>query len=507
VAVPALRLRNISKRFGTVQAARGVDLDVMPGTVHGIIGENGAGKSTLASIIFGLHTPDSGTIEIDGAPVNNLRPVDAIGHGIGMVHQHFMLVPGFSALENIVLGLEAGFRLGPGLARARVRLAGVCREHGLDIDPDATVDDLPVGVRQRVEILKALYRGARILLLDEPTGALAPHETEQLLTLLDRMRASGATVVLITHKLHEIMTVCDRVSVMRSGQLVAERDVKDTSADELATLMVGHDLPADGEEKAAVKVRTVLEVSGLGVRDAGGVRLTDVSFSLRAGEILGLAGVSGNGQSELLEVLAGMRPVSAGNVSVGGRRIDHAHPASPAEMRSLGVSHVPEDRQRQGLVLPFDIRENAVLGRLERCGPGTLVRPAVLQARAETMIGDFDIRPPVADRPAGVLSGGNQQKVVVARETAENPPILLLGQPTRGVDIATIALIHSRIIELRNRGCALLLVSADLDEIFALSDRIVTLCSGRLAGPLETRSADRSVVGMMMAGLGGGATA
>ena len=507
MAGPVLRLRAVSKRFGTVRAVRGVDLDVMPGTVHGLIGENGAGKSTLASIVFGLQKPDEGTLEIDGRAVSTLRPAEAIARGIGMVHQHFMLVPGFSVLENVVLGLEGGFRLRPGLDRARTRLGQVCREHGLDVDPDATVDDLPVGVRQRVEILKALYRGARILILDEPTGTLAPHETEQLLELLRRMRSAGATVLLITHKLQEIMAVCDRVSVMRAGRLVAERSVEDTSAGELAALMVGSEPAPGGDPRRQVESRTVLEVTGLGVEDQGGTRLDDVSFELRAGEVLGLAGVSGNGQSELLEVLAGMRPVSSGTVTLGRRRIDRARPASPAEMRALGVAHVPEDRQRQGLVLPFDIRENAVLGRLGRAGPGMVTRPAALLAQAQTMIAEFDIRPPVPERPAAVLSGGNQQKVVVARETAETPTILLLGQPTRGVDIATIALIHSRIIALRNRGCALLLVSADLDEIFALSDRIVTLCAGRLAGPLETRRADRSVVGRMMAGLDGGAAA
>ena len=474
----------------------------MPGTVHGIIGENGAGKSTLASIMFGLQLPDSGSLEINGRTTPLRRPADAIALGIGMVHQHFMLVPDMSVLENILLGAEGGSRLGPGLARARARLDAVCREQGLAIDPDAAIDTLPVGVRQRAEILKALVRGARILILDEPTGALAPGETEQLLGLLRRMRAGGATVVLISHKLQEIMAVCDRVSVMRGGQLVAQREIARTSAEELALLMVGRDLH-EGQQRTGAPGETVLEVAGLCAGDPGGARLRDVSFRLRAGEILGLAGVSGNGQSGLLEVLAGMRPVEAGHVDFAGTRIDAARPANPGRMRTLGLAHVPEDRQAQGLVLPFDIKENAILGRPSRAGTGIRISPSAMRRHAMTLIRKFDIRPPHPDLAAGTLSGGNQQKVVLARECDEDPVVLLLGQPTRGVDIATIALIHSRIIALRNRGCAVLLVSADLDEIFALSDRIITICSGRVEGPLDTRRTDRAEVGRMMAGIPG----
>ena len=503
---PAVRVRGVTKRFGAVLANDDVDLDILPGTVHGIVGENGAGKSTLASIIYGLYTPDRGSIEIDGRPASIRNPADAIALGVGMVHQHFMLVPTFTVLENVMLGMEGGFLLGSGEGDIRTELESLGRRHGLEVDPDAPVDDLPVGLRQRVEILKALFRGARILILDEPTGVLTPDETDQLFTVLRAIREAGGTVVLITHKLREVMAVCDTVSVMRHGRLVGQRSAAETTTGELAELMVGRKVgqPARPPEGA---VRTpVLRAAGLGWKSpAGTVRLEGVDLELRAGEILGVAGVSGNGQSELLDILSAMSPVQEGYIEFAGRRIDAAHPATPAEMRSLGLAHVPEDRQQRGLVLPFEARENAVLGRPESAGPGLWTSGAAMQAHAELLIARFDIRPPEPGLPAAGFSGGNQQKIVLAREFDGVPHVLVLGQPTRGVDVGTIETIHAQVLALKEQGSAILLVSTELDEILALADRIVAMHAGRVTGMLSAAEATPRQLGLMMAGASDGA--
>ena len=502
---PAVRLRGIARRFGAVLANDDVDLDILPGTIHGIVGENGAGKSTLASIIYGLYTADSGTIEIDGRPAAIRSPADAIALGVGMVHQHFMLVPTFTVLENVMLGMEGGFLLGSGEANLRARLESLGRRHGLEVDPDAPVDDLPVGLRQRVEILKALFRGARILILDEPTGVLTPDETDRLFTVLRAIRDAGGTVVLITHKLREVMAVCDTISIMRHGRLVGQRSAAGTTTGELAELMVGRKVGQPARPSEGAVGTPVLRAAGLTWTDAAGtVRLQGVDLELRAGEILGVAGVSGNGQSELLDILSAMSPVQEGHIEIAGRRIDAAHPATPAEMRALGLAHVPEDRQQRGLVLPFEARENTVLGRPDSAGFGPWTSGAAMQAHTEPLMSRFDIRPPEPGRVAAGFSGGNQQKIVLAREFDGAPRVLLLGQPTRGVDVGTIETIHAQVLALKERGCAILLVSTELDEILALADRIAAMHAGRVAGVIPAAGATPRQLGLMMTGAADG---
>lgn len=481
-----------------------VDLTVAPGTIHGIIGENGAGKSTLVSILYGFYTADSGSIEIDGQPAPIRDSADAIAFGIGMVHQHFMLVPNFTVLENIMLGAEGGAMLRGGKAATRAELLRLERDYALEVDPDAVIEDLPVGLQQRVEILKALRRGARILILDEPTGVLTPAETDRFFDILRGLREQGVTILLITHKLREIMEVTDTVSVMRRGRMVGHRKTSETTREELAELMVGRAVSLEVDRIAAEPGAVAMAAQGLTWRDEGGVaRLTDVSLDLRAGEILGLAGVSGNGQSELLDVLSGIARVQEGRVVVGERVVDRGNPIDPAEMRRLGVAHVPEDRHRRALVLPFEARENAVLGYHDgaRTGPGQLLSPAAMQDHCETLMTRFDVRPPAPRQPAVGFSGGNQQKLVLAREIETQPAIMLIGQPTRGVDIGGIAFIHAEIMARKAAGCAILLVSVELDEILALSDRIAVMNAGRIVGTCPRDEADVTRIGLMMAGI------
>lgn len=482
-----------------MRANADVDLDIAPGTIHGIIGENGAGKSTLTSILYGFYTADAGTIEIDGVPVRIPSSAAAIGLGIGMVHQHFMLVQTFSVLENVLLGSEGGALLAQGVAATRAELARLSGAHGLEIDPDAIVGDLPVGLQQRVEILKALRRGARILILDEPTGVLTPGETDRLFDILRALKAAGVTVILITHKLREILSVTDAVTVMRQGRVVGNRVTAETSREELAELMVGRTVLLEPRASAARPGAVALQAEGLTWRDAGGaLRLDGVGFELHAGEILGVAGVSGNGQSELLDVLSGIAPVQGGSITCGTRRIDAAAPCDPAEMRVLGLAHVPEDRHRRGLVLNFEARENAVLGYP---GPGWRLRPRAMQDLCARLMARFDVRPPDPRLASRNFSGGNQQKLVLAREIDAAPRVLLVGQPTRGVDIGAIEFIHDQLIAMKEAGAAILLVSVELDEILALSDRILVLNAGRVVGTLARAEASRARLGLMMAGV------
>ncbi len=497
----AVRLLRVSKRFGAVLANDAVDLDVEAATIHGIIGENGAGKSTLVSILYGFYAADEGEIEIEGGSVHIASPADAIALGIGMVHQHFMLVPTFTVLENVMLGAEKHALLKSGAAEVRAELLRLERSYGLEVDPDALVGDLPVGLQQRVEILKALRRGARILILDEPTSVLTPGDTERLFEILRGLRESGVTILLITHKLAEVMAVCDTVSVMRQGRMVGHRIPSRTTREELAELMVGHKVVLDPEREHGEPGAVALSAENVTWRDgAGTARLDAVSFELRAGEVLGVAGVSGNGQSVLLDVLAGMTPMQEGRLTLAGTTIEGRRRPDSARMRRLGVAHVPEDRQRRGLVLPFEARENAMLGRPEHFGGGIWAWPADMDARALPMMRDFDVRPPDTRLRAGGFSGGNQQKLVIAREFTVRPKILLMGQPTRGVDIGAIEFIHARILALRRLGCAILLVSADLDEILALSDRIMVMNAGRVVGTVDREHATRGQLGLMMAG-------
>ncbi|MES2718167.1 MAG: ABC transporter ATP-binding protein [Pseudomonadota bacterium] len=504
-------MQGISKRFGAVQANRAVNLTVAAGTAHGIVGENGAGKSTLMSILYGFYQADSGRIAIHGQPVQIDGSAQAIALGIGMVHQHFMLVEPLTALDNIMLGAEPHWRLGEARAQVRVRLEALMADTGLQVRLDTAVEDLPVGERQRLEILKALYRGAKILILDEPTAVLTPQETEQLFVTLRRLRDAGTTLLLITHKLKEIMALCDAVTVMRQGAVVFDGPIGQCSLDQLAEAMVGRrvHIGRDAAARAATPGAALLQAQGLAWRDALGVpRLADVSLTLRAGEIVGIAGVSGNGQSELLEMLSGMARPQAGTLSLGGRNFTPSRWLDPSTARSLGLAHVPEDRHRCGMVLPFAAWETAELGyqRSPRFASawGWMKRAVMRQATAE-MMEAYDVRPRNPALRASKFSGGNQQKLVLAREALapETPPrLLLVGQPTRGVDIGAIEFIHGRLRAMRDAGGAVLVVSSELDEILALADRVLVMDRGRIAGELAIADCTEAALGRLMAGAG-----
>ncbi len=506
---PALDLIGIAKSFGPVQANRDVNLSVAPATIHGIVGENGAGKSTLMSIVYGFYEADAGEIRVKGRPVRIASSKDSIRHGIGMVHQHFMLVDTLSVLDNVMLGAEGGALLRRGAAAVRARMAELARDYGLAVDPDALVGDLGVGLQQRVEIVKALLRGAEVLILDEPTAVLTPAEADGLFGMLRTLKRQGVTVVLITHKLREIMAVTDRVSVMRRGTVVETVDTAGTSPAMLADAMVGRRVSLAVARSAATPGPPRLEARNLTAIDGLGVKvLDDVSFTLRAGEIAGLAGVAGNGQSELLEVLAGLRPLTSGVILIDGRPVSPAE-REPRALGRLGLVHVPEDRHRMGLVTSFEAAESAILGihREPRFGRGPfLSRRAVLDDTARKMA-DYDVRPAAPRLKSANFSGGNQQKIVLAREMERDPKVVLCGQPTRGVDIGAIAFIHRRLVALRDRGVALLVVSVELDEVLALGDLILVMCGGRITGrrrPPPGAAEDPAFVGelgLMMAGV------
>ncbi|MFO1328488.1 MAG: ABC transporter ATP-binding protein [Rubrivivax sp.] len=506
VAAPAVRLRGIDKRFGAVHANRAVDLVVPKGTIHGIVGENGAGKSTLMSILYGFYEADSGSIEIDGAPVRIQGSRNAIARGVGMVHQHFMLVDTLSALDNVMLGAEPHWQLERARAIVRQRLEPLMQSTGLHVDLDALVADLPVGERQRLEILKTLYRGAHILILDEPTAVLTPTETLALFDTLRGLRAQGTTILLITHKLKEIMALCDAVTVMRAGAVVLDTPIADTSLDGLAQAMVGRRVNLGREVGAVHPPGAVLvQAQGLRWRDALGVpRLDGVSLALRAGEIVGIAGVSGNGQSELLDVLSGLHAPLEGTLVVGSDRFDPAHWIDPARARQLRIAHVPEDRHLRGLVLPFPAWESAVLGYQTRdCyNRHGWMQQRRMQGDCADMMERYDVRPRNAQLRSSKFSGGNQQKLVLAREAMPEPQVLLVGQPTRGVDIGAIEFIHGRLRAMRDAGGAVLLVSSELDEILALSDRVIVMNAGRIAGELPIEQCSEAALGRLMAGAG-----
>ncbi|WP_150525222.1 ABC transporter ATP-binding protein [Roseibium sediminis] len=505
-AQPAIELRKINKRFGPVHANKDIDLLVKKGSIHGIIGENGAGKSTLMSILYGFYTADEGDILVDGKKVAIPDSKTAISLGIGMVHQHFMLVDNFSVLENVVLGAEGGANLSVGLASARAELKRLEDEYELKVDPDALIEELPVGLQQRVEILKALFRGAEILILDEPTGVLTPAEADHLFKILEVLKNQGKTVLLITHKLREIMAITDTVSVMRRGEMVATRQTSETSMSELAELMVGRSVLLNVDKTPATPTNKVLEISNLNVTDSRGVRVVkDVSFNVRAGEIVGIAGVSGNGQSELLETIAGIRHADTGTLWIDGEEIDLAkNPLDPAQMRQRSLGHVPEDRHRMGLVTKFAEYENSILGYHNDpiYSRGLLLDIAKIKELASGEIEKYDIRPPNPLLKTANFSGGNQQKIVLAREIERDPTVLLVGQPTRGVDIGAIEFIHKRIVELRDAGKGILLVSVELDEIRSLADRILVMFDGKIVGE-RTADADEGELGLLMAGVEG----
>ncbi|MDF1717674.1 MAG: ABC transporter ATP-binding protein [Antarcticimicrobium sp.] len=504
---PAIELRGISKAFGPVQANKDISIRVMPGTIHGIIGENGAGKSTLMSILYGFYKADAGEVFIRGQKTEIPDSQAAIAAGIGMVFQHFKLVENFTVLENVVLGAEQGRLLRPSLARARKILSDLAAEYELNVDPDARIDRIGVGMQQRVEILKALYRQADILILDEPTGVLTPAEADHLFRILDNLRAEGKTIILITHKLREIMEITDTVSVMRRGEMTATVKTADTNPEELAELMVGRKVLLRVDKVPAKPGKTVLEVQNLRVRDHQGVeRVKGIDLTVRAGEILGIAGVAGNGQSELLEVLGGMRP-GAGDVTLNGAPLPLEGRGSDGQSRrAAGISHVPEDRQREGLIMEFHAWENTAFGYhhdpVYQRGR-LLMNNAALQRDTQAKMDKFDVRPPDPWLTAKNFSGGNQQKIVEAREIERGPDLLLVGQPTRGVDIGAIEFIHRQIVTLRDQGAAILLVSVELDEILSLSDRIAVMFDGRMMGERLPDQTDETELGLLMAGVSG----
>ncbi|MBB5221379.1 simple sugar transport system ATP-binding protein [Amaricoccus macauensis] len=501
----AIELVGISKSFGPVQANRDIDLAVHRGTIHGIVGENGAGKSTLMSILYGFYQADSGEIRVNGKPTRIPDSLAAIRAGIGMVHQHFMLVEPFTVLENVVLGAEDGALLRPSLAKARAELKRLEREYELDVSPDAVVGELSVGLQQRVEILKALYRECDILILDEPTGVLTPAEADHLFRILEHLKSEGKTIILITHKLREIMAVTDAVSVMRRGEMVKTLTTSETSPAEIAELMVGRRVLLRVEKAPAVPGPAMLDVEGLRLVDEQGVeRLRGIGLTLRAGEILGVAGVAGNGQSELLEVLAGVRPATSGSVRLKGAPLDLSRSTNAGDRREAGIAHIPEDRHRRGLVMAFDEWENSCLGYQGEArfrGPALTLDRTAIRDHAREAIERFDIRPASCDLKTANFSGGNQQKIVIAREMERDPDVLLVGQPTRGVDIGAIEFIHRQIVALRDRGKAILLVSVELDEIRALADRIIVMFDGRISGERLAAETDERELGLLMAGI------
>nr|WP_321454553.1 ABC transporter ATP-binding protein [uncultured Cohaesibacter sp.] len=498
--VPAIRLVGIEKRFGPVYANKNIDLNVAKGSIHGIIGENGAGKSTLMSILYGFYQADAGQIYVNGKRQTIPDSQKAIAVGIGMVHQHFMLVDNFSVLENVVLGVEGGLLLQKGVDKARAELQRLADEYELNIDPDALIKELPVGLQQRVEILKALYRGADILILDEPTGVLTPAEADHLFRILGQLRDQGKTILLITHKLREIMAITDEVSVMRRGEMVGSVHTAETSVEQLAEMMVGRHVLLNVEKSPSKPEREVLSVENLTVTDKRGVNLVkDVSFNVRAGEIVGIAGVSGNGQSELMEAIAGMITARTGTIKINGEVVNTA---DALERRHRGLAHVPEDRHRTGLVTQFPAKENMILGYQDskKYGEGLFLDLGAILKETQAFMEDFDVRPPDPHLKAANFSGGNQQKLVLAREMERNPDILLVGQPTRGVDIGAIEFIHKRLIEMRDAGKAILLVSVELDEIRSLSDRILVMFDGKIVGERPAGAGEQEL-GLMMAGI------
>ncbi|MGV8937887.1 MAG: ABC transporter ATP-binding protein [Allorhizobium sp.] len=497
---PAIELTGIDKKFGVVHANKHIDLTVAKGSIHGVIGENGAGKSTLMSILYGFYQADSGTIKIDGKTTIIRDSQAAIAAGIGMVHQHFMLVENFTVLENLMLGAEGGALLAKGTAAARASMKQLAEDYGLEVDPDAVVEQLPVGLQQRVEILKAMFRGAEILILDEPTGVLTPSEADHLFKILGVLRDQGKTILLITHKLREIMAITDMVSVMRRGEMVATRKTSETTVEELAELMVGRRVLLQVDKGAATPGDVYLSVRNLTVRDSRGVTMVDnISFDVRAGEIVGIAGVAGNGQSELLEAISGIRKPASGEIFICGEPVAGIDPAG---LRRLGLAHIPEDRHHMGLVLGFEESENAILGyhRDPQYGKGAFLDRDAIRKDALDMIEKYDIRPPDSRLKTANFSGGNQQKIVVAREIERDPRLLIVGQPTRGVDIGAIEFIHRRIIETRDAGKGILLVSVELDEIRSLADRVLVMFAGRIVGE-KAPDADEQTLGLMMAGI------
>ena len=503
----AVQMRGINKRFGAVAANADVDLQVAGGTVHGIVGENGAGKSTLMSILYGFYSADSGSIEVFGKPATIRNADDAIALGIGMVHQHFMLVETLTALDNVMLGAEPHWLLRKAEAQVRSKLGALMVSTGLKVDLDALVADLAVGDRQRLEILKTLYRGAKVLILDEPTAVLTPQETDQLFDVLKLLRDQGTTILLITHKLREVMGLCDHVTVMRASRVVQQLPIAQASIEGLAEAMVGRKVNIGRVDGAARQAGAVLlQARKMTVRDhLKVVRLDGVDLQLRAGEIVGVAGVSGNGQSELLDVLSGLLTPEEGRLTLGEREFLGGKSGgwlTPSTARKLGLAHVPEDRHARALVMQFVAWESAVLGYdgLPDYSQHGWMAHERMRKSTSNLMEKFDVRPRDAELMSNKFSGGNQQKLVLARELGQAPKVLLVGQPTRGVDIGAIEFIYTQLRAMRDAGCAVLVVSSELDEILALSDRVMVMNQGRVAGELAINDCTEAGLGLLMTG-------
>ncbi|HXG86099.1 MAG TPA: ABC transporter ATP-binding protein [Pyrinomonadaceae bacterium] len=494
-----LELRNITKTFGSVVANKDVSIKVEPGEIHAIVGENGAGKSTVMRIAYGFYNADSGEILVDDKTVNIKSPQDAIKLGIGMVHQHFMLVDTMTVAENIVLGAETGGAGFLDLDRANAEIARLSEELKLGVNPKALIEDLSVGAQQRVELLKALYRNAKLLILDEPTAVLTPREVEEFFGILRRMRASGKTVVIITHKLEEVLAISDNVTVMRDGKVVGNVKTSETSAKDLARMIVGRDVLLRVEKTDANPNETVLDVQNLSVKNAHGEALNGVSFSVKAGEIVGVAGVEGNGQTELIEAIAGLVSNAQGTIELFGKDISNTN---ARKRKELGIAHIPEDRHKRGLLLDADLTENSILGVHYRppVTSGGFLNSVAIEKRAREIIENFDVRPPQSQLPARALSGGNQQKLIIGREFELNPKLLLVSQPTRGVDIGAIEFIHRKLIDLRDAGAAVLLVSAELEEVTALADRLLVIRKGKIVGEVNPKETSVEEIGLLMTG-------
>jgi general nucleoside transport system ATP-binding protein len=496
-----LELKGITKRFPGVVANDAVDLLVADGEIHALLGENGAGKTTLMNVLYGLYHADEGEILIDGRPVRFEGPGDAIAAGLGMVHQHFMLIPVFTVTENIILGNEPTEALGwLDRRKARARVEELSERYGLDVPPDAVVEELPVGVQQRVEILKALYRDADVLILDEPTAVLTPQETEELFGVMRSLTEGGKSVIFITHKLKEVLAVADRITVLRGGRVIGTTTPGDASEADLASMMVGRSVQLTVDKPPAKPGEIVLDVDDLVVLDDRGQVAVNVSFDVAAGEIVCIAGVQGNGQTELVEALTGLRPIDSGTIELQGRDIAGR---SPNDILDAGVGHVPEDRQRDGLVTGFSIADNLVLDTFDRppFAHGIVRDFLAVRQAADERVRRFDVRTPSVDSAASTLSGGNQQKVVVARELSRPISLLIASQPTRGLDVGSIEYIHQQIVEQRDRGIAVLIVSSELDEVVALGDRILVMFRGHILGQVGGEDATREDLGLLMAGV------
>lgn len=496
-----LEMRNITKKFPGVIANDNVNLAIKKGEIHALVGENGAGKSTLMSILYGLYQPDSGEILLNGQKVTIDSPTTAIKLGIGMVHQHFMLVPTLTVTENIVLGSEPKKGIMLNMERAIREVEEISKQYNLLVDPQAKIQDISVGMQQRVEIIKALYRGAEILVLDEPTAVLTPQEVRELFRIMKNLTAQGKTIIFITHKLNEVIEITDNVTVLRAGRTVGSIATAQTNQNELARMMVGREVILKVPKTEAKVGQTILRVENLeALNDRKLPALKGISFELKKGEVLGIAGVAGNGQTELIEVITGLRKATNGKVFFKEQEITNQ---SPRAVKDAGISHIPEDRHKRGLELDYTIADNLILGYQHRAPFSAWygINEKAVQAHAENLIPAFDVRPRLPQAMARSLSGGNQQKVIIAREFYQNPELLIAAQPTRGVDIGAIEFIHKRIIEARDNGAAVLLVSAELQEILALSDRIAVMFEGEIMDILDAKDASEEKLGLLMAGV------